>query len=394
MRILLAVAIVSAATARADLSANRWFLRSCDGGLCPLTWQVADAIENDGGTIINGGVPLSDFEAAVRSAFATWEAADACVIPWSAESRGTFEMRGRSSLINPQDRNNRFGWIVDWPNATTALALTTTTFLTSSHELIDADLEMNDTVPWSTTGASDAYDVATITLHEVGHVLGLDHTADPTSVMTPLRNPGSIALTLSPRDSEEICTQYHPVAIACASCASVECADGLTCLEGRCFEHYVVDCAAKLFLPDGGALCACGDQVRTRGETCGPSSPCDHATSCVDGSCRTPCSLAVPTCAEAEGCAEGQWCLPSNLLRAVGEPCTHDCTFSASCHDGVCRAQCDPDRDACEVGHQCDLEARVCLPLHTPTGCATDAGLPMLALALALWGRRHAMRSA
>jgi hypothetical protein len=46
-------------------------------------------------------------------------------------------------------------------------------------------LHFDEAEPWSLDGSGSTLDVQTVALHEIGHLLGLDHSAVPTSVMFP-----------------------------------------------------------------------------------------------------------------------------------------------------------------------------------------------------------------
>ena len=49
----------------------------------------------------------------------------------------------------------------------------------------EADIALSPTVAFSTGGDPDKYDIQSVLTHEVGHFLGLDHSALLSSVMTP-----------------------------------------------------------------------------------------------------------------------------------------------------------------------------------------------------------------
>ncbi|MCL0046598.1 matrixin family metalloprotease [Dehalococcoidales bacterium] len=53
----------------------------------------------------------------------------------------------------------------------------------------EADMEFNTYYPWSTTGASDAYDVQHVAAHEAGHWLALLHSEYYWATMAPAREP-------------------------------------------------------------------------------------------------------------------------------------------------------------------------------------------------------------
>ena len=77
-------------------------------------------------------------------------------------------------------RNNTPGDALDrWLFEQEALAITTVTFEPSSGRLLDADIELNDSVEFSACdGCNVAFDLQNTLTHEVGHVLGLDHPPD------------------------------------------------------------------------------------------------------------------------------------------------------------------------------------------------------------------------
>jgi matrixin len=82
-----------------------------------------------------------------------------------------------------------------WDHLASVVALTTSTFITGTGELVDADVEMNavtafptivDSPPCSPGALSTscvANDVQNAMTHEFGHFLGLDHAPDPGSTM-------------------------------------------------------------------------------------------------------------------------------------------------------------------------------------------------------------------
>lgn len=82
----------------------------------------------------------------------------------------------------------------DWNPANESLALTLSTFVQETGELLDADIVFNEaTTTWSTEGGESAYDLQSVLLHEIGHALGLAHQeAEEPLVMHPTLDPGTI----------------------------------------------------------------------------------------------------------------------------------------------------------------------------------------------------------
>ncbi len=85
-----------------------------------------------------------------------------------------------------------------WPYDSSAAALTTITYLASNlpssdGEIVDADIEVNAVdFRFTTTGGADRHDLQNVITHELGHVLGLDHTCDDGMISpTPVDNTGA-----------------------------------------------------------------------------------------------------------------------------------------------------------------------------------------------------------
>jgi Matrixin len=83
-----------------------------------------------------------------------------------------------------------------WDHDSSAIATTTTTSVTSTGEILDADMELNDSGFFFTTTDQGppcpssgtrvgcvGYDVQNTVTHEAGHYLGLGHSSDPDATM-------------------------------------------------------------------------------------------------------------------------------------------------------------------------------------------------------------------
>jgi hypothetical protein len=122
-----------------------------------------------------------------------------------------------------------------WNNAREAIALTTTTFILATGRILDSDIELNGAGFIFTTvddpvcpdgGIPDppnscvSTDIQNTLTHEVGHVLGLDHSSDSSATMFNTAKTGETSKrTLAEDDVNGVCAIYpegQPV-VTCAS---------------------------------------------------------------------------------------------------------------------------------------------------------------------------------
>lgn len=124
--------------------------------------------------ITNSGVPgvtPAQFETAVGRAFQTW--ADVSTSTFSGTFAGFTTASARDD-----DGMTTIGFL---PRPDQDRVLAATRILTNelTGEIVEADIFFNSTFPWSVsaTGEAGRFDVQSIALHEVGHLLGLGHSA-------------------------------------------------------------------------------------------------------------------------------------------------------------------------------------------------------------------------
>jgi hypothetical protein len=207
-----------------------------------LWWRAGDVLYQQSGA----GHPDNPGETAftsVEAAFQTWQAVqDRCgnlllvegprtssrfvgYDPAHREHLVLFREQLCTDVVSPGDpclQAGTCGNVHDcWEHAADALALTTTTFDVASGEILDADIELNAAGYTLTTVDSPAcqsgalgqgcvaYDVQATATHEIGHLLGLDHTDYPGSVMNPTARVGDLSKrTLDPGSQDFVCDVY------------------------------------------------------------------------------------------------------------------------------------------------------------------------------------------
>ncbi len=179
------------------------------------------------------GVSAYDLDLAMQAAFRTWLGADC---PQGGRpSLGVIALGGASCdqvEFNPPE-NGRAGapnanivmfrddaW--PYPDERFVIARTSITFDPNTGAIFDADIELNSfDNDFSTGDIRITTDLQAVLTHEVGHLLGLDHSSFQNATMQSnydLSNLG--ARTLSSDDTAGICSIYAPLEDAFPACPS------------------------------------------------------------------------------------------------------------------------------------------------------------------------------
>ena len=118
-----------------------------------------------------GGVVTAELRSAVERAFETWT--NQPFVDVSSEFAGFTDAEPSGddglSVIGFQSR----------PDLQGVLGTTSFTVDETTGEILESDIVLNAIVPWSVESAGSAgrYDVESIAVHEIGHLLGLGHSA-------------------------------------------------------------------------------------------------------------------------------------------------------------------------------------------------------------------------
>ncbi len=351
------------------------------------------------------GVPSFQADAlpVVRNGFARWTSAQVSCTTWNSSYLGNFTSPTGKAIINATDQKNHVVWLggADWAFDSQTLGLTTTTWYVDTNEIIDADMQLNDNREWKVGGALPRVDVESIVTHEAGHFLGLDHTANPATVMYATYPVGELKATLHAVDISDVCGVYPKtpgtgtqgafcsVPADCAASAPVcragptapsskictmDCAGGQACPSGFTCQTDSLGgkaCLATVHQSDVCKFCTTGGQCQSGlcvgdgrhnwcANTCqtpqSAAQSCGAGFTCVlmDGTATYVCKPTTgvcpqPQCTTAAQCPVGYDCVTGmcEATGRVGDRCEVS-TYCSACTDCIgtlneayCRACCD-----------------------------------------------------
>lgn len=161
--------------------------------------------------IHQGGLPSTGNRSeflAVHAGFEAWENIEDSAITFSYG--GTTE-----SHVAALDYTNVIYFRDDSYDFSSGVVAVTLTFYSRAIEsppIVDADILFNPNQNFSTDGAPGTFDLQSVAVHEVGHLLGLDHTAIVSATMNPRAGRGVTFFRVLQTDDRIGCSVLYPEA--------------------------------------------------------------------------------------------------------------------------------------------------------------------------------------
>lgn len=194
-------------------------VRSTTGEGIPISWATS-CIPLHLNAQGRSRLPISEIEAVMRRSATTWSDPNCARMSLVYEGESTQTELGYDPDLGLQNKNmviflsQKSGHT--WPHDPNALALTTVTFCENdtptcpAGTIVDADIEMNEVLYlFSTNDQGSLNDLENTLTHELGHLLGFEHSTQPSSTMFAVAPAGErTKRDLSNDDIAGLCNAY------------------------------------------------------------------------------------------------------------------------------------------------------------------------------------------
>lgn len=212
MRKLAHIALLVLAVAAIPSPAGAFNREKAEGSGKELYWPAMPVSFAINSICAGADVSSGDCISTVGTSFLKWMEPDCTFL--------TFDNQGITSRTDvgynddsPANNINLVIWYFEgWPYEKSGIALTTATYKTETGEIVDADMELNgQDYRFAILETPDPLytDIANVVVHEAGHFIGLDHSADPVTTMYPYAPYGEVnKRVLSQDDIDGVCAIY------------------------------------------------------------------------------------------------------------------------------------------------------------------------------------------
>ena len=257
-------------------------------------------------TITNGSndqtagwnMPLATVETVMQTSFTAWETP--CCSSFRARYQGQTADVAWNARNNPVMSVVNNQWDQSWGDVNSTIGITLVTFNPQACTIGNAPIVFNG-VRFQFTNNNSGTDLQSIATHEIGHLLGLDHSSLFQATMYFAYQGGTVGRSLHEDDIDGVCFLYNR---PCTCATSNDCLDGDICQNGVCRN---VPCTSNTQCQDG-LECnqATGECIVP---PCGSDADCPGGFFCkADGDCASRCPVCR-TCNQNSDCGSQGVCI-------------------------------------------------------------------------------------